>query len=180
MAELEPGRVDGAAHQAVERDLVAVAAAVDQEGRAGGAGTGVVEALEEGLDLGAEVGEVHVVDEVVEGPEDADRAGRVERGAVLDVAPLEPVVPVHAADPVAVGADAGDHLGAGDRGHRGEAGDAVGDQHAALEQGAEGRRAILRDGAFEHVGAQRVDVGEDELLGGHRPANDAWNAAYGG
>ena len=30
----------------------------------------------------------------------------------------------------------------------------------------EGRRAALGDGAFEHVGAQRVDVGEDQLLGG--------------
>ena len=144
---------------------MAVAAAVDQEGGAGGAGAGVVEALEERLDLGAEVGEVHVVDEVVEGAEDPDRAGRVERGAVLDVAPLEPVVPVHAADPVAVGADAGDDLRAGDRGHRGEAGDAVGDEHAALEQAAEGRRPLLGDRAFEHVGPQRVDVGEDELLG---------------
>ena len=151
-----------------------MAAAVDEERRAGGALAGVVEPLEEGLDLGAEVGQVHVVDEVVEGAEDADRAGRVERGAVLDVAPLEPVVPVHAADPVAVGADAGDHLGAGDGRHRGEAGDAVGDQHAALEQGAEGRRALLGDGPFEHVGAQRVDVGEDQLLlGGHLAANDA-------
>ena len=122
--------------------------------------------LEERLDLGAEVGQVHVVDEVVERAEDAEGAGRLERGAVLDVAPLEPVVPVHAADPVPVGADPGDHLGAGDRGHRGEAGDAVGDQHAALEQRAEGRRAPLGDRALEHVGAQRVDVGEDQLLGG--------------
>ena len=128
VAELEPGRVDGASQQAVERDLVAVAATVDQERRAGGAGAGVVEALEERLDLRAEVGQVHVVDEVVERPEDAEGAGRLERGAVLDVAPLEPVVPVHAADPVAVGADPGDHLRAGDRGHRGEAGDAVGDR----------------------------------------------------
>jgi len=38
-----------------------------------------VEALEERRHLGAEVGEVHVVDEVVEGPEDAEGAGRVDR-----------------------------------------------------------------------------------------------------
>ena len=125
---------------------------------------GVVELLEERLDLGVEVGEVHVVDEVVEGAEDPEGAARLQRGAVLDVAPLEPVVPVHAADPVAVGADAGDHLGAGDRGHRGEAGDAVGNEDAALDQRTEGRRATLGDRALEHVGAQRVDVGEDELL----------------
>ena len=35
--------------------------------------------------------------------------------------------------------------------------------------GAEGRRPALGDRALEHVGAQRVDVGEDELLGGHAP-----------
>ena len=37
-------------------------------------------------------------------------------------------------------------------------------EDAALDQRAEGRRAPLGDRAFEHVGAQRVDVGEDELL----------------
>ena len=105
VAKLEPGRVDRAAQQPLERDLVAVAATVDQEGRAGGAQAGVVELLEGGLDSGVEVGEVHVVDEVVEGAENPEGPGRLERGAVLDVAPLEPVVPVHAADPVPVGAD---------------------------------------------------------------------------
>jgi len=59
--------------------MVAVAAAVDQEGCAGGSGAGVVEALEEGRDLGAELGEVHVVDEVVEGPKDTDGPGRLQR-----------------------------------------------------------------------------------------------------
>ena len=36
-------------------------------------------------------------------------------------------------------------------------------------------RAALGDRAFQHVGAQRVDVGEDQLLGGprHRRPNDA-------
>ena len=145
VAELEPGRLDRAPHQSLQRDLVAVAATVDQERRAGGAGAGVVEALEQRLDLRAEVGQVHVVDEVVERPEDAEGPGRVERGAVLDVAPLEPVVPVHAADPVALGGDSGDHLRAGDRRHRGEAGDAVLDQHAALDQRREGRRPLLGD-----------------------------------
>ena len=133
---------------------------------------GVVEALEQGVDLRREVRQIHVVDEVVEGAEDAEGAGRLERGPVLDVAPLESVVPVHAADPVAVGADPGDHLGAGDRRHRGETGDAVVDQHAALDQGAEVRRPPLVDRPPQHVGAERVDVGEDQLLlaalAGHR------------
>ena len=141
VAELQPGRVDRPPQQPVERDFVAVAAAVDQVRRAGGARPGVVELLEDRLDLRAEMGEVHVVDEVVERPEDAEGAGRLERGAVLDVAPLEPVVPVHAADPVAVGADPGDHLRAGDRGHRGEAGDAVVDR---TRRARPGRRSSAR------------------------------------
>src|ERR1700709_2924509 len=100
MAERALWSVDGAAHQPLQRDLVAWAGAVDQERRAGGALAGVFEALEDRLDLWAEMGQVHVVDEVVEGAEDAEGAGRVERRAVLDVAALEPVGPVHAADPV--------------------------------------------------------------------------------
>ena len=43
-----------------------------------------------------EVGHVHVVDDVVGGAEEPERAGRLERRAVLDVALLDPVVPVHA------------------------------------------------------------------------------------
>src|ERR1700709_2909877 len=99
MAELELGRVDGAAHQPLQRDLGALAAAVDQERRAGGALAGVFEALEDRLDLWAEMGQVHVVDEVVEGAEDAEGAGRVERRAVLDVAAPEPLAPAHPPDP---------------------------------------------------------------------------------
>ena len=177
VAELQPGGLDRASQQALQRDLVAPASAVDQEGRAGGAQAGVVELLEERLDTRVEVGEVHVVDEVVEGAEDPEGAARLERGAVLDVAPLEPVVPVHAADPVALGASTGDDLGARHRGHRGEAGDAVGDEHPALEQSAEVGRATLFDRALEHVGAQRVDVGEDQLLGGHCDHHGRWPAA---
>ncbi len=52
VAKLQPADVDRAAEQPVERDLMAVAAAVDQERRAGGAGAGVVEALEQGVDIG--------------------------------------------------------------------------------------------------------------------------------
>src|SRR6202012_2862070 len=73
--------------------------------------------------------------------------------------------------PVLVGADPGDLLRAGDRGHRGEAGDAVLDQQAALDQRAEARRAALVDRPAQHVAAQGIDVGEDQLLAaiaGHR------------
>ena len=52
VAELQPGRVDRHPQQPVERDFVAVAAAVDQVRRAGGPRPGVVELLEERLDLG--------------------------------------------------------------------------------------------------------------------------------
>ena len=81
---------------------MAGAAAVDQERGAGGAHAGVAQRLEEGLHLGREVGHVHVVDDVVGGAEEAERARGLERRAVLDVAPLDPVVPVHPADAVAV------------------------------------------------------------------------------
>ena len=62
--------------------------------------SGVAEALEDGLHLVREVGHVHVVDGVVERPEEPEGARRLQRGPVLDVAPLGAVVPVHAADPV--------------------------------------------------------------------------------
>ena len=138
-------------------------AAVDQKRRAGGAQAGVAEALEEGRRLVVEVPHVQVVDRVVEGAEEAEGAGRLPRGAVLDVAPLGPVVPVHPRDPVPVGADAGRDLRGADRRHRREAGDAVADQLAALEQLREGRRVAGVDRPLEHVGAQRVDDDEDEL-----------------
>ena len=98
------------ADQALEAELVAAAAAVDQERRGRGAHPGVAEALEHRLRLPAEVVDVHVVDEVVHRPEEAEGPGRLERGAVLDVAALDPVVPVHPHHPVAAGADAGHDL----------------------------------------------------------------------
>jgi len=42
-----------------------------------------------------------------------------------------------------------------------------------LEQSAEGGGAALGNGALQHVGAQRVDVGEDELLASRHRSNDA-------
>ena len=96
-------------------------AAVDQKRRAGGAQAGVGEPLEQGRGLEVEVPHVEVVDRVVERAEEAERAGRLERRAVLDVALLGPVVPVHPRDQVAVGPDPGGDLRGADRRHRGEA-----------------------------------------------------------
>ena len=48
---MELGGDGDPAKQALERDLVAVAAPVDQERGAGGSYAGVVERLEDGLDL---------------------------------------------------------------------------------------------------------------------------------
>ena len=163
VAELEPGCFDRPAQQTVERDLVAVAPAVDQKRGAGGAQTGVVEALEDRLDVRAQVREVHVVDEVIEGAEDPEGPRCLQGRPVLDVASLEPVVPVHAADPVLLGAGSCRDLGAGDGRHRREARDALLDENAAVEELLERRRAAVLDCAAEHVGAQGVDVGEDEL-----------------
>ena len=159
----EPGGDRAAAQQAVEPKLVAGAAPVDQERGAGGAHARIAQRLEEGLHLGREVGHVHVVDDVVGGPEQAERAGRLERRAVLDVAPLDPVEPVHSGDPVPVGGDAGGDLRGADRCHRGERGDEVRDQLAAREERAEVRRLACGDGLLELVGAQRVDEDEAEL-----------------
>src|SRR5262249_22626995 len=53
VAELESGGLDRTAQQALERDLVTMATAVDQEGRARGAQARVVETLEKSLDLRA-------------------------------------------------------------------------------------------------------------------------------
>jgi hypothetical protein len=159
----EAGGDGAAAQQAVKAELVAGPAAIDQEGRAGGAHARVSQRLEEGLHLAREVGHVHVVDDVVGGAEEAERAGRLERRAVLDVAALDPVVPVHPADPVAVRGDAGRDLGGADRGDRGEGRDAVRDQLAAGEQRAEVRRLAGRDGFLELVGPKRVDEDEAEL-----------------
>ena len=112
-----------------------------------------------------EVGHVHVVDDVVGGPEEAERAGRLERRAVLDVALLDPVVPVHPRDPVAVGGRAGRDLRRADGRDGGEGRDAVLDHVAALDQGAEVRRVARFDGLLELVGAEGVDEDEAELLG---------------
>ena len=96
----EVGRGGGAAGKALEAELVPASPAVDQERRRRAADPGVAELLEHRLGLPAEVIEVHVVDEVVHRAEQAEGPGRLERGAVLDVAALEAVVPVHPHHPV--------------------------------------------------------------------------------
>ncbi len=160
----EAGRDRAALREPLERDLVARAPAVDEERGAGGADAVVAQRLEEGLHLVREVGHVHVVDDVVGGAEEPERARRLERRAVLDVAPLDPVVPVHPRDPVAVRGGARRDLRRADRRHRREGRDAVLDQVAALDQGAEVGRVAGGDGLVELVGAEGVDEDEAELL----------------
>ena len=146
------------------RDLVAVAAAVDEEGRARGADVGVVERLEHRLHVGRQVREVHVVDRVRQRAVDPEGAAGGERRPVLDVALLAPVVPVHVRDQVLVlGGAGGDGRGA-HRGDRGEGGDAVVDVDAVLDEAGDGGRALLLDGALEHRRRDAVDHAEDELL----------------
>ena len=164
-----PGRVPeaggdrDATQQALEAELVAGAPSIDQKRGAGRAQPGVAEALEHGLHLVGEVGHVHVVDRVVERAEEPEGPGCLERAAVLDVAPFGAVIPVHRADPMAVGTGAGDDLRAADRRHRGKRADAVADQPAALEQRRERWRVARIGRRGEHVGAQGIDDAEDEL-----------------
>ena len=109
---------------------------------------------------------VHPVDGVGQRAQDAELARGREARAVLDVAPLLAVVPVHARDPVLVGTDAGrDRRGAHGRDRR-ERGDAVVDVDAlaARIRASAGARplAIARSSI---VGLHRVDHDEHELLG---------------
>ena len=68
---------------------------------------GVVERLEHRLDVAGQVLGVHPVDGVGERAQHAELPAGREARAVLDVALLVAVVPVHARDQVLVGADAG-------------------------------------------------------------------------
>ena len=98
---------------------MAVAPAVDQVGGAGGAQPGIIEVLEDRAPVLGQVREVHVVDGVGERAEDPVDAGGAEGRAVLHVALLATVVPVHGRDQVLVGAQSG---GDGRRGHGGDRG----------------------------------------------------------
>ena len=148
----------------VARHLVPVAAAVHQVRGPGGADVGVVEPLEHGEHVLGQVLEVHVVDRVGERLLDPERLRRAEARAVLDVAPLSAVVPVHRRDLVLVRADAGGDRRRAHRRHRRERRHAVVDVLAALHQRLQRRRATGDDRALEHRRLHRVDDDEDELL----------------
>ena len=76
------------------------------------------------------------------------------------------MVPVHAADPVAVRRHARSTISEQATGvTEGKPETQSGISDAALDQRAEGRRAAVGDGALEHVGAQRVDDDQAELSG---------------
>ena len=141
-----------------------VAAAVDQVGRARGAHVGVVERLEHRLDIAREVLGVHPVDGV--GQRRRTPNWRVAREArpVLDVARLLAVVPVHAGDPVLVGADAGGDRRRAHRRHRGKRRDAVVDIEALAPDPRQCRRPADGDRAVEHRRLDRVDHDQHELL----------------
>ena len=124
----------------------------------------VVEALEHRRRLRREVLEVHVVDRVRERLLEAERLRGLEARAVLDVARLAAVVPVHRRDVVLVRARAGGDRGRAHRRHRRERGDAVVDVLAALDQQLQRRRLAARHRPLEHRGLHGVDDGEDELL----------------
>ena len=148
--------------------VVPRAAAVDQVGRAGGPQPRVVQVLEHGLVRTREVRQVHVVDRVVEGAHDPEGARGGQRRAVLHVALLAAVEPVHRGDVVLAGPAAGGDRRRRDGRDRWESRHAVADVRAAVEQRRERRRVALGDGLVEHVRLQRIDDREDELLRHYR------------
>ena len=107
---------------------------------------------------------VHVVDRVRELAAEAEAQRGAEARAVLDVARLGPVVPVHRRDPVAVGGDAGRDRGRAHRRHGRECGDGIVDEAPTGDQRGERRRPALGDGTVDHRRPRSVDDGEDELL----------------
>ena len=108
---------------------------------------------------------VHVVDRVGQRALEAERLRGLEARAVLDVALLVAVVPVHRRDLVAVRAGPGGDRGGADRRDRRERRDALARVVPALHQQLQRRRAARRDRLLQHGGLHRVDDGEDELLG---------------
>ena len=148
--------------------LVAVAAPVDQVGRAGCPQAGVIEQLEDRRGARGEVRGVHVVDRVRQLPGDPEALRRAEARAVLDVAALLAPVPVHSRDQMPVlGCPRGDR-GRTDRCDRGKRGHAVGYVATALDQLAQYRSGAFGDGPLEHGRRHRVDHTQDELGRAHR------------
>ena len=122
---------------------------------------------------------VHVVDRVRQLARDAEALRRAEARAVLDVAVLLAVEPVHRRDLVRVLADAGDDRGGADGRHRRERGDAVGDVApvAASSRSSTGAApaAIARSsiaGAIASI-THRTSLGGEELTAGASAAQDA-------
>ena len=115
-------------------------------------------------DVARQVLEVHVVDRVGERALEAERPRGAEARAVLDVAPLAAVVPVHRRDLVAVRARRRWRSCRAHRRDRREGRDAVVDVGARAPSAAQRRRAAGRHRPLEHRGLHRVDDREDELL----------------
>ena len=164
VAELTSRRPDDCGIDAALGRRVPRAPAVDQVGRARRPDATVLEVLEDSLRRPAQVRQVHVVDGVLERADDPERPAGLERAAVLHVAPLSAVKPVHRRDVVLRGADArGDRRG-GHRRDRGEGGDAVAHVDPALDQPGERGCTPVLHGPVEHLRLEGVDYGEDELL----------------
>ena len=142
-----------------------MAAAVDQVCRPGRSDLGVVERLKHRVDVVREVFGVHPVDGVGQRAQHAVLPARREARAVLDVASLLAVIPVHARDVVLVGPDAGRDRRRAHGRHRRERGDAVVDVDAFVPDQLERRRAAGGDRALEHLRLERVDHDENQLLG---------------
>ena len=159
-----------AGQRGVALGLVAVAPTVHQVGGPRGAHVGVVERLEHGGRGRGEVGAVHVVDGVGQLAGDAEALGGAEAGAILDVAMLLAVKPVHAGDLVALLADAGDDRGGAHGGDRRKRGNAVGHVATAGDEPLEHGSGTAGDRPLEHRRGHRVDDAEDELgrAGAHR------------
>ena len=160
---LEDDRGD-ARQRGLVRHFVPVATAIHQVGRAGGPHPGVVERLEHRRRLARQVLRVHVVDRVGERALEAEGLARPEARAVLDIALLLPVVPVHRRDLVTVRSRAGRDRRRADRRHRGEGRHQLTGVLTVLEQPRQGRRAPRGHGLFEHRGLHRVDDREHQLL----------------
>src|SRR5437764_5289117 len=161
----EEGRGGDPRQGSLVRYPVVMTAPVDEVGGAGGAHVGVVEALEDRLDLRREMLCVHPVDRVGQRTQHAELAARREARAVFDVAGLLAVVPVHAGDPVLVRAHPGRDRGGAHGRDRGEGGDAVRYVSPSLSDLRQRGSPSERDRALEHGRLERVDHDQHELLG---------------
>ena len=143
--------------------LVAVAAAVHEVRGARGAHIGVVEALEHGERVLGEVCAVHVVDGVRELARDPEALGCAKARAVLDVAMLLAVEPVHRGYLMRILALASHDRSCAHRRHGGEGGDAVGHVLPTLDELREHGRGAHRDRALQHRGRERIYHAQHEL-----------------